>query len=519
VALAFAFAAMPGLAVAATFNANTVISDACFVAPMMSEAEVQAFLNTQPGKLKTLTTTDHLGVSMPAARIISMAGARWGVSPKVILATLQKEQGLLSATSPSASQLSRAMGCGIFVGTTNTYSGFGAQVWHGTMTLHNGAAEWKPGVSLSVAGGTVTPTNAPTWALYEYTPSRSGNQLFSDVYWRYFGDPLASSVRLYGANRFDTAVAIQREAHPDFSGMADVVIASGEDSSLVDALSASGLCWAYKGAPLLLTSKKNVPSSVLQTLGDIYAANGAIRIHVVGGPPSVPAVRVAEMRAYLISRFGASASAAITTERIAGRDRSATAVAVRAKMIAVRGGEMPQEAFLANGRDVDKFVDALAAAAASSRSGIPVLLVSHDVVPADTRVALASYPKDGVHVMGADPTVSIGLLRSLGLSDANRIAGANRYATAVAMAQLGTTRGWFNSKSDALVSASLPDALSGGGMGAGPILYCLKDRLPGETASWLNSKVAAGQLGKCYVLGSSSTVSNATKVKIDIAVQ
>ena len=44
---------------------------------------------------------------------LSRGRQAWQVSPKVILATLQKEQGLLSATSPSTSALDWAMGCGV----------------------------------------------------------------------------------------------------------------------------------------------------------------------------------------------------------------------------------------------------------------------------------------------------------------------------------------------------------------------------------------------------------------------
>ena len=96
----------------------------------------------------------------------------------------------------------------------------------------------------------------------------------------------------------------------------------------------------------------------------------------------------------------------------------------------------------------------------------------------------------------------------MGVTDINRIAGPNRYDTAVAMANYGTSRGWFAAKTDALVSASLPDALSGGAMGVGPMLYCSRDALATSTKNWLKAQKAAGHMLECYVLGGTASISN-----------
>ena len=140
---------------------------------------------------------DHSGVTRSAAAIIYQAAKAWQVSPKVILATLQKEQGLLSAIKPSDAALAWAMGCGVpDSGAANTaYKGFGNQLWYGAESLHDNGQPWQAGTIETCGDGTVTPVDQATWSLYRYTPwiglAGGGNLLFWTVYWQYFGDPLA----------------------------------------------------------------------------------------------------------------------------------------------------------------------------------------------------------------------------------------------------------------------------------------------------------------------------------------
>ncbi len=47
-------------------------------------------------------TTDYAGVKKPASKIVWEAAQAWNLNPKVILATLQKEQSLLAKPNPSA---------------------------------------------------------------------------------------------------------------------------------------------------------------------------------------------------------------------------------------------------------------------------------------------------------------------------------------------------------------------------------------------------------------------------------
>ena len=159
----------------------------------MSAADIQGFLNEQKGILRSYRARDHAGVERTAAEMIAEAALAWRVNPQVILATLQKEQSLLSDSTPSARALAWAMGCGKLDGgrTLSRYYGFGNQIWYGAKTLDTGADLWKPGTKLTIDGNAVMPYNSATFALYRYTPHIHGNLSFWMIYWRYFGDPLS----------------------------------------------------------------------------------------------------------------------------------------------------------------------------------------------------------------------------------------------------------------------------------------------------------------------------------------
>lgn len=185
-------AAFQGSAPTKSFVRETVISDANFRdATCMSAADIQAFLDRQPGVLKNYRGIDHNGKSRTAAQMIAEAATGWRVSPKVILATLQKEQSLLTAKHPSAYAYAWAMGCGKADSFTATqYKGFGKQIWWGAQKFDKNAKLWHSGIAKNVDGTTIHPTNPATHAQYMYTPHFHGVTSFWMLHWRYFGDPL-----------------------------------------------------------------------------------------------------------------------------------------------------------------------------------------------------------------------------------------------------------------------------------------------------------------------------------------
>ena len=176
-----------------TFDRSNVVSEANFRnGAAMNAADIQAFLNKQPTALKSYSGKDHTGQVKTAAQMISDASIKFNINPKIILATLQKEQSLLTAKNPSQSQYNGAMGAGMPDSGNNvgTMQGFGNQIYWGAQKFDKNARDWTKGKSEPVDGNNQVCDNEGTFAQYRYTPHYSGVMSFWTIYWRYFGDPL-----------------------------------------------------------------------------------------------------------------------------------------------------------------------------------------------------------------------------------------------------------------------------------------------------------------------------------------
>lgn len=74
----------------------------------------------------------HCGTRQVAAQIIYDAAQAYGINPQAILATMQKEQSLITTPNPTASQLNYAMGYGCPDSGGCSFAGFFNQVDNGT---------------------------------------------------------------------------------------------------------------------------------------------------------------------------------------------------------------------------------------------------------------------------------------------------------------------------------------------------------------------------------------------------
>ena len=139
------------------FQPGNIIDDGLFFNGAALDANsVQQFLNSKVSScrsgytcLKDYTETtssissnpmcaDYIGAANEsAASIITKVGQACGISQKVLLVTLQKEQGLVTDTWPSASQYRSAMGalCPDTAPCDSTASGFFKQVYTGAYLL------------------------------------------------------------------------------------------------------------------------------------------------------------------------------------------------------------------------------------------------------------------------------------------------------------------------------------------------------------------------------------------------
>ncbi|HSX30424.1 MAG TPA: hypothetical protein VLE99_00720 [Candidatus Saccharimonadales bacterium] len=163
--LAGLFLGHPRMA-SAQYVENNLIDDNIFLnaASMGTDySQIQTFLANRSGYLATYNTfSNRDGATVSAARIIYEAAQDYGLNPQVILATLQKEQSLVTATNPTNSQLNFAMGYGCADGTgCAKYSGFFTQVddasWQLRMNFERARgnnAWWDSKYSFACGGAT-----------------------------------------------------------------------------------------------------------------------------------------------------------------------------------------------------------------------------------------------------------------------------------------------------------------------------------------------------------------------------
>lgn len=219
------------------FNPGNIISDSNFFnGSAMTLEDVQSFLDEQGGDLASMTfdTEDISGEGLcsdwqgaegeSAALIITDSAKACGISQKVLLTMLQKEQHLITATNPSEFQLKSAMGlsCPDDDSCDPTYAGFFKQVYGAAKRLryyvayehrydyHAGRLNYIQYNPIASCGGSdVYIENTATALLYIYTPyqpneaalaagsgtgddcSSYGNRNFDLIYNTWFGDPRA----------------------------------------------------------------------------------------------------------------------------------------------------------------------------------------------------------------------------------------------------------------------------------------------------------------------------------------
>lgn len=240
------------------FDPGLIISDSVFFDfGSMTVEEIQRFLESQvpvcksgptgmpclrnyktdtpekaadPGKCAYMPAQTNIS----AAQIIYNISRACGINPRVLLVTLQKEQGLVQATIPSPYMYRAAMGygcpdsdpaiCGkVWVGLFNQlYKAAGQFQWYGDP---NGSFTYlRPGREVSIAYNEVTSKNCgrrtfllksqATANLYYYTPytpnqaalnnlrgigdkcSAYGNRNFWRFYWDWFGSPIGGGFLL-----------------------------------------------------------------------------------------------------------------------------------------------------------------------------------------------------------------------------------------------------------------------------------------------------------------------------------
>ncbi len=288
--------------------------------------------------------------------------------------------------------------------------------------------------------------------------------------------------RLSGADRFETSVEVSKSAFPD--GADTVFIATG--FGFADALSAAPAA-AVEGAPLLLTRQNALPTSIRNELIRLNPTT----VVVVGGTQAV-STSVASAIANL--------SIDPTVVRISGADRYATSRAIADEYFATA-----TNAFIATGVN---FPDALAAGPAAAKVVAPVILVpgTNSRVDAPTLALLDKLDTEQVYIAGGTAVVSSGIatqLDALAGVAVDRLAGANRYATAIAI-----NNEIFGTGPVAYLATGLnfADALAGGTAAAnqGAPLYITS---PNCIPTNVFASITLRETSTLYILGGTAVLS------------
>ncbi|MEK7108076.1 MAG: hypothetical protein AAB898_00200 [Patescibacteria group bacterium] len=205
--LCLLFAVLPAFSRAATFDPDYIMADRDMTnKDALSLEGIQSFLTDKGGTLGAYVTQDLDGKTKRASDIIHRVAQTFSMSPKFILVMLQKEQSLVTDSSPVQGQFDWATGyavcdgCNVNTAGVSRFKGFAKQIDSMAQQFRlgylpdlemRGETQTKiaPGQTTMIDGVSVTPLNDATAAMYTYTPHIEGNQNAWRIWNTWFSHP------------------------------------------------------------------------------------------------------------------------------------------------------------------------------------------------------------------------------------------------------------------------------------------------------------------------------------------
>jgi putative cell wall-binding protein len=279
------------------------------------------------------------------------------------------------------------------------------------------------------------------------------------------GNAPVTGTRVAGSNRYETAVRLSERGWPNGAGESGaVVLATG--ANYPDALAAAPLAGALD-APILLVAPTGPDAAVTAELRRLFRSRTRAKVVIVGGVGALSPT--SESRAVEILEGVGVAD--VEVERLAGANRYDTA-----RLIALRVGT-PEQGRFANTALVvsgENYPDALAAGGLAAAAGMPILPVLPTTVPSQIEAALKQLGIKHCIIVGGTGAVGAAVEQRLeaagyrvpGVRDGSmdpdtRLAGANRYETALLAGRLATSLGGFETQELFLATGTnWPDALA-----------------------------------------------------------
>lgn len=200
--------AIPPELIAQGFNPNAILDDSdMFDLGDWDASHIQRFLESKQSALATMQLRDIDGDLKRPADIIWRVAGSYKLSPKYLLAVMQKEQSLVEDMTLTQRQLDWAMGFGVCDSCAmndpaiQAYKGFANQIEYAAkqhrerylfQILGRGAtiSGQAPGKTSLIDNMRITPANRATAMLYTYTPHLHGNQNLWLIWRRWFARSL-----------------------------------------------------------------------------------------------------------------------------------------------------------------------------------------------------------------------------------------------------------------------------------------------------------------------------------------
>ncbi len=540
----------------ADFQPGYIISDNNFYnGAALDAGTIQTFLNAQVPTCRAgytclkdyrETTYSRVGDAMcgpytgaaseSAATIIAKVGAACGISQKVLIVLLEKEQGLVTDDWPGAGQYQKATGfaCPDTGPCDPQTLGYYNQVYkagwqfkrYGNPPGTSNFFTWYPVGQVSAirfhpnstcGTSNVLVRNNATAALYYYTPyqpnaaalanmygtgdscSAYGNRNFWRLYTDWFG-PTTGGVRPIGNYESATLTA-----------STFAIAGWAIDQTLMRTSIDVQIVWNTPAgtSTTMVTANGNRPD-----VGNAYPFAGANH----GFTASVPRAGDGQYSACVTALaapgnttgasdlgcrtayYSTAAGGTPATTRIQGSDRFDTSVAVA--QAAYPSGGVPV-VYIASGMS---FADAIVAGPAAAAQKGPLLLVTGGGVPASVLQEVKALAPAKIVVVGGPSAVSADAVAALAAVQPNvqRIAGSDRFETSRLLAKtvFGGTKGAYFAS-----GLNFPDALSAAaaaGASAQPVVLVTGF---GAADPATSAFVTGAKLTSATVVGGSTVIS------------
>lgn len=355
----------------------------------------------------------------------------------------------------------------------------------GAAELVTGAAAWYINADeaslLDYTTRFKPPGQAEIWApdafrSSDHDPVLVGMQLLEEPV-----EPVDPVDRIGGDDRYQVAANAALEVGPR-----DVVFLAGGEA-FADALAAASPAAADQ-IPVLLTRSDRLP----QVTGAALAELAPSAVVILGGEESVDAT----VAAAVATQTGADVL------RIEGAHRYEVAAGLAAAYFE------PEDVDVVVVASGTALADALAGGPLAGQWDSPILLTRGDVLPLATRAALTDLAPSQIVVLGGPDTVQQEILLELQqyADDVQRIAGDDRYSTAVAIAeQLEPSEHMMLASGTAFADALAASPVAG--LRSAPILLTKAEEMPASTLEF----VTDSEVTSATVVGGTISVTEAVE--------